>query len=154
HNVPGDPVFTLHGPINCCDSSGSTIRGLAITHFTSVGIQVGNGFGDGANNVTITGNFIGTNPAGTAFSGGGRPISVVASAGTTIGGTTPALRNVIVGTAGGGGAMIFLNQSSGSFIQGNYIGTNAAGTAGLGGADGGIQLIQNSNNNQIGGTVA
>ncbi|MEO8136628.1 MAG: CSLREA domain-containing protein, partial [Betaproteobacteria bacterium] len=148
-NVPNDPVLTLH----CCNSGGSTVRGLVLSHFTGVGIQVGDDVGNGANGVTITGNFIGTNPAGTALSGGGTPISVVASTATVIGGATPALRNVIAGTAGGGGSMIVLDASDGNTIQGNYIGVNAAGTAGLGGANGAIGLVLSSFN-LIGGAAA
>ena len=50
------------------------------------------------------------------------------TSGNTIGGTSAAARNVISGNTANG---IRLTNSDNNFIQGNYIGTNAAGTAGL-----------------------
>ena len=46
-----------------------------------------------------------------------------------------------------------LSNATGTKIQGNYIGLNAAGTAALGNSDRGI-YVKNSTNNLIGGTDA
>jgi hypothetical protein len=101
-------------------SGGSTIKGLVINRvFTAVSPGNGN---------QIQGNFLGTDVSGTAVASPGNLPYVLAVYGSanTIGGTTPAARNIIATngiTLGGGGNM----------VQGNYIGTNAAGTAALAG---------------------
>jgi IPT/TIG domain/S-layer homology domain len=147
-SVINGSVLDLSGPLGG-DSSGSTIRGLVINHLVggNVAIELGEGFGDGSNNDTITGNFLGTDPTGSSSSSTGTPLYLLTSTGTTIGGTEPAARNLISSTSQG----IFLNDSSNNFVQGNYIGVNAAGTGALN-ADPGIYVTQGSSNNLIGGT--
>ena len=82
-----------------------------------------------ADNVTIAGNFLGTNPAGTAGdlvpSNG---VSMITGNNNVIGGPAAADRNLISGYRSGS---IALDTDDGTVIQGNYIGTNAAGTLGL-----------------------
>lgn len=90
-----------------------------------------------SNNV-VRGNFIGTNTAGSlagavtsgGFGNGGANIEVRAGTGNLIGGPSPADRNVLgVGRLSEG---IYLNTpSSGTTVQGNYIGINAAGNGAL-----------------------
>ena len=143
---PGD-VLVLGGPIGG-DSSGSTIRGLVIDHLVGYGISVGSGFGNGSNDDTIAGNFLGTDPTGTASSSSGTPINAETCTGTTIGGTTPAARNVLSSASNA----ILLNASSNSVVQGNYIGITAAGTAALN-ASSGILITQGASNNLVGGTA-
>ena len=129
-------------------SAGSTIRGLVINGFGGNGIEIlsGGNF--------ITGNFIGTNSAGTAvvpnITNG---INITSGSGNTIGGATPALRNIISGNLGRGIAISGFAGSGGNLIQGNYIGTDAAGNADLGNSFGGID-ISGSANNSIGGSAA
>src|SRR6185436_7744760 len=63
---------------------------------------------------------------------GGKGIYVNGSANTTIGGATAAARNVI---SGNGGVGVFVDNggvSTGTVIQGNYIGADATGTAAIG----------------------
>lgn len=122
----------------------STVRGLVINRFQINGIEV-----QSSANV-IEGNFLGTDPTGTldrgngTFQGdniyirpvGGQPMGWEHSAdGNRIGGTTPAARNVIAG-ARNGFAGLHISVSSYNVVQGNYIGTNAAGTAAIGNAVG------------------
>src|SRR5689334_25318327 len=102
------------------------VRGLVIDGFQHDGIGVCT---DG--NV-IEGNFIGTNAAGTAASpngAGGNGGIVFGFCGTpsncTVGGTTPAARNLISGNIGSG---IALGSGSGNTVQGNLIGTDVTGT--------------------------
>lgn len=74
----------------------------------------------------------------------------------TIGGTTPAARNVISGNSVDGIEILGTNNT----VQGNFIGTAPTGTSAVGNgagapasAGGGVQLI-GADNNTIGGTVA
>jgi len=134
-------------------SGNCVIRGLIINNFTQ-GIALD---GDTLNN-RIEGNFIGINP----FATGGTVelnqanavgVSVFNSASeNTIGGTTPAARNVISANVGDG---ISLDGGFGSQIQGNYIGTDPSGTESAGNGFGGFGVsIENSTGNTVGGTTA
>ena len=128
-----------------------TVRGLVIQAFETQGIFIS---GTGATGCTIAGCYIGTNAAGTAavantFSG----IEIGGGAtGNTIGGTTAAARNVISGNASQG-IYILEAGTGGNFIQGNYIGTNAAGTAALANGFAGIEINGGLGQNLIGGTA-
>ena len=116
-------------------------------------VQMGVVINNNASNVVIAGNFIGTNAAGTAamFNGGS---GILASAtnqdeigtiriGTNGDGTSDTLeRNVISGNGDGvGGAAISLIKVNGTTIAGNFIGTNAAGTAVVGNKLGAISAL-------------
>ena len=85
--------------------------------------------GAGTTATVIWGNKIGTNLAGT----GSIPnvvAGVTLESGTNnniVGGTTTQDRNLISGNANG----IQLDNASSNFIQGNYIGTDVTGAAGL-----------------------
>jgi CSLREA domain-containing protein len=144
---PGAYAFRL--------ASGSTVRGLVINRFQSDASGNG-GSGFLLQSVTgcvIAGNFIGTNAAGTvALNNGGVGIFALdGAANHVIGGTDPGDRNVISGNLHGG--IILGNAgSTGNLIQGNYIGTNADGTAALPNS-GGI-IIDGADGNTIGGTDA
>ena len=124
-------------------SAGSTIDGLAINQFSGDGILVA------SNGNTVVGNFVGTDAAGTSALGNGQGIHVL-GLNNTIGGTNAADRNLVSGNAAGSG--VFIEAGSGDVVQGNLIGTNAAGTAALAN-EGGITL-DNAPNNTIGGTAA
>ncbi|HEV8060211.1 MAG TPA: DUF4214 domain-containing protein [Gemmataceae bacterium] len=107
---------------------------------------------------TIEGNMIGTDATGTValgnvFDG----INVTQAAGTTIGGTTAAARNIISGNGGlpdsGVGVDLIGASTSGTVIEGNYIGTDSSGSQRLGNNSNGIYL-QGAVNNTIGGSVS
>ena len=104
--------------------------------------------------VTVRGNHIGTDAAGTAAIGNGPSqagiILVGGTSGVTIGGTLPAYRNVISGNERG----IVLNSATGNVIEGNYIGVDVTGDAALGNQFEGIRLGGGSQNNTIGGTAS
>jgi len=86
----------------------------------------------------IQGNYIGTDAAGNAALGNGYQGIIVSpcASQTKIGGATAELRNVISGNGGWGISSV----GPGTVIQGNYIGTNAAGSAALGNVYGGINV--------------
>ena len=86
-----------------------------------------------ATTTSITGNHIGTNVAGDAALPNGTYGLEVYREDNVIGGTRPADRNVI---AGHEEAEVRIEGGSGHQVLGNRIGTNAAGTAGLGIATG------------------
>ncbi|MBP7586346.1 MAG: right-handed parallel beta-helix repeat-containing protein [Thermoanaerobaculia bacterium] len=78
----------------------------------------------------IRGNYIGTNAAGTAaLANGGIGIRVLAASGVTIGGTAAGEGNLVSGNGSDG--IVTDGASSAVTIQGNKVGTNAAGTAAI-----------------------
>jgi hypothetical protein len=100
---------------------------------------------------TILGNYIGTNAAGTTVFVDYAVIlnaTIGTDAVNTIGGTVSGAGNLIAGTEYG----VVIDYGSGFVVQGNRIGLNAAGTAGLGGGTG-VGLIFEANNNLLGGTT-
>ena len=111
--------------------------------------------GDGASSNQILGNYIGTNAAGTAFVG-----TAADFAGVYVQGANN--NNVIGGNVIAGLQYAVLIQATGSIVvptgnvvQGNYIGTNAAGTATLpGGVNHFGVLIEGGTSNTVGGTTA
>ena len=154
-----------HGPVlylNCssgadrCTASGLVVvRGLVVN-------RAGTGFGDygvflnGAG-FRIEGNFIGTDPTGSLARR--NAIGIIynhnGGANTRIGGTEPAQRNLISGnlfdgiTLNGNPASAGMN---GTRIEGNYIGTDAAGTSALGNGRDGIRM-GHSTGTRVGGTA-
>ena len=113
-------------------ASSSSVRGFVIQNFTGAGIDITN-----TSNVTIAGNWIGLNAAGTAAAGTFNGVSAYDATNVTIGGNTAADRNVISGNSGNG---IAIGGASTGSIYGNYIGTNAAGTAAVGNVNAGLWI--------------
>ena len=108
-------------------TAGSTIvRGLVINRFGKRGIEI-----SGAGGNFIEGNFIGTDVTGAVDLGNAdNGIDIANSTANTIGGTTPASRNVISGNNNYG---IHVNGSSHlQTISGNLIGTDYNGASALG----------------------
>jgi hypothetical protein len=123
HGLTGPPILSF-----ASTAANSVIRGLNVVNSvngsssTPIDIQ--------ANGVVLEGNFIGVNAAGAAAAAGVDMEAIVVHSGDNvrIGGTAPAQRNVI----GGADVGITIEAGTGHVIQGNYIGTNAAGTAAIG----------------------
>ena len=125
------------------------------------GNGTGLNFGAGATGNVVQGNLIGTDASGTtALSNTKEGILLGAGASNnTIGGTTPAERNIISGNIQHG--VHIRNQSgdpTGNVVQGNYIGTDITGTIALPNGThfhpymAGVH-IAGASNNTIGGTV-
>lgn len=98
----------------------------------------------GATNNKVLGNYIGTDASGTAAAGNIRGVSIAMGAS----------RNFVGGTAAGSGNLISGNNygvylvdtnTISNVIQGNYIGTDAAGTAKVPNTQDGIEMIAPSN---------
>jgi uncharacterized repeat protein (TIGR01451 family) len=88
--------------------------------------------GAGAVHNVISGNFIGTDSTGESANANSAGVAIMASASTnTVGGTTASDRNVISGNTNAG---VFVSDqgTAGNIIEGNYIGTDATGSAALG----------------------
>ncbi len=136
-------------------ASGSTVRGLVVNRFKRHGIALVGATGGGDNN-TVTGNFLGTDPTGMIDLGNsddGVGVETAAGQGSdnnTIGGTTPAARNVISGNVRGVG----LINGTGNVIRGNFIGLAADGTTMLGNVDSGVTAEGPSSGTVIGGDDA
>jgi len=130
---------TVGGSVAGC---GNLISG------NSIGIFIGGGTG-----TFVQGNLIGTDKNGTAAVANGTGVSLYnAAKSNTIGGTTAATRNVISGN-GQFGVTIEGSGTAGNVVEGNYIGTNLAGTAALANG-GGIQIDLGASGNTIGGSAA
>jgi titin len=106
---------------------------------------------NGATGTIVQGNYIGTDVTGTAAIGNGAHGVSMNSGGNTIGGTAPGAGNVISGNSARGIDLVESGASNNT-IQGNFIGTNAAGTAGIPNVTYGIFILR-AQNNLIGGTV-
>ncbi len=107
----------------------------------------------GASGTLVQGNYIGTDVTGTAALGNYSGIYTLNDSNTTIGGVIAGTRNVISGNGGGGsntgGVQI---GGSGDLVEGNYIGTNATGTAALPNVYG--VYVFGGDHTTIGGTTA
>jgi parallel beta-helix repeat protein len=155
--------------INLNDASSNRIIGNVVS---GNGINNGNQDAAGINlesndqfNI-IAGNEIGTNAAGDAMLGNSLHGIFLGngSSNNTIGGTTVNDRNVISGngkfpvadfaTQGGVGVYIFGANTSSNVVQGNYIGTNAAGTAALTNSVIGVLINQSSGNTVQGNLIS
>lgn len=108
--------------------------------------------GAAATNNQIRGNFIGTNATGTAVLGNtSTGIFIQDAPNTIIGGTNPGDRNIISGNAVHG-IHLYGFGTTGSQVQGNFIGTDVTGTVDLGNTFDGV-VAEQASNNLIGGTI-
>lgn len=136
------PLIEIHG-LNAAlqvDAAGTAIHGLILGGGGTNLINVN------ADNVTISGNFLGTNASGTAISAGavsGFGIRHSGGNNLTIGGPAPADRNLISGNLADNVIMGFFGNT-GHLIQGNYIGPDITGTISLSGP--GAAGLSNVNN--------
>jgi nitrogen fixation protein len=131
-------------------AAGVTIRGLAINRCPNGGIQVN----AGGSGTLIAGNFLGPDPAGAVRAGAQYVGVEIETSGVIVGGANPADRNLI---SGNDSAQVLVGDVGGanSVIQGNLIGTNAAGTAAIQGLfNYALVYIRNGLNIQIGGPTA
>ena len=143
----GVPIIELSG-LSAGAANGLTInassclvRALVLNRFNGHGIAV-----TGNSNV-LEGNFIGTNATGT-FALANTLDGVFISGGSTntIGGTTPAARNLLSGNRNG---IQITGVGTGNQVRGNFIGTNVSGGSAVGNSANGV-LISGSSGNAVG----
>jgi hypothetical protein len=133
-------------------AGNSTIRGLVINRFNFFGISVQTNGGN-----VIAGNYIGTDALGAAVlpkPNNGTGVYVT-TPNNTIGGSSPADRNVIAGNgnaSGGSGITISTASAKNNKVIGNYLGTAASGMAVLTDYGSGIRIL-NCSNTIVGGTT-
>lgn len=134
----GVQVFTVANTI--IGGTTPSARNVVSGH-SQYGINVS---ASGRTGIQIQGNYIGTDASGTIALGNvDAGISFGGALGGVIGGVVSGARNVIAGTSGasqvsGNGIGLFGVFLDGTLVQGNFIGTDASGTAPLGNATNGI----------------
>jgi CSLREA domain-containing protein len=142
-------------------AGGSTVRGLVIGGFNGTPLtddaQDSGILLESVGGNVIAGNFLGTDPTGTAAHPNGNVGIFVASPNNTIGGTSPADRNIISGNAPFDGVFVSpangVGDASGNVIQGNFIGTQADGVSPLGNGRNGVTFTHGAHDNSLGGTT-
>jgi CARDB protein len=144
-------IYINSAPSNTIGGSAAN-AGNVISGNTNDGIGIE---GASATGTLVQGNRIGTTASGLSGNpNGGNGVRITNAPGNTIGGTASGAGNLISGNAQRG-VYIFGVGSSGNIVQGNFVGTNAAGTAAI--PNLGIQsgvFVQNAPSNTIGGTAA
>ena len=143
---------TIDG-ISFSAATNSTVGGTAAGARNVISGNIrGLDFSPGSKGNVVQGNYIGTDVTGTLDVGNTQTGIRLQGGPQTIGGTVAGARNVISGNDGSG--IEFISATTGVLIQGNFIGTNAAGT---GAVPNGRGVIFNSNaptGNTVGGTAA
>ncbi len=145
--------------------SGGTDNTIGGTSAAARNVISGSGFGVyiggmGASDNRVEGDYIGTDLTGNVAIGNvsGGVFLIGGASDNTIGGTTPAARNVISGNVGNGVAIIGPGTND-NMVAGNYIGTDSSGTHALGNGDAtdganGVPISGGASDNTIGGTAA
>ena len=127
-------------------SDGSTLSALVIHGAPEAGVKISDSGGN-----TIAGCYIGTDASGTTALANGAGIKIVgSSADNSIGGTAPGAGNLISGNTSDGIELEISAAITGTRIEGNLIGTDAAGLSPLGNGEHGVHV--GSPSGTIGGT--
>ncbi|HEV2945758.1 MAG TPA: hypothetical protein VGX70_00185, partial [Gemmataceae bacterium] len=150
----GKPIIELSGA-----SAGAGVTGLTITAGNSTvdGLVINRFSGDGIDLLTnggdlVEGNYIGTDMSGTMALGNSSQGILIQNraSNNTIGGTASGSRNIISGNLTDG-IHITDSGTTGNLIEGNYIGTNASGTAAIPNVFAGVVIIGGASGNTVGG---
>jgi hypothetical protein len=134
---------------NTVGGTGGAADRVVISGNDQGGIQF---YTSAASGNKLLGSYVGTDATGTkGIQNGSSGVAIYQAPSNTIGGTTSGARNVISGNQTDG---IVINGSGAknNTILGNYIGTNAAGTAKLGNGNYGVEISQP--NNTVGGSAS
>ena len=100
----------------------------------------------------ILGNWIGTTWSGAAALGNVQQgIRIIAGQFNVVGGASTAARNIVAGN-GQSGITVEGTTTTNNLIQGNYVGLNGAGTAGITNGQYGVRLLSGARFNTVGGT--
>src|SRR5207253_1580498 len=143
--VGGDGLVITAG------GSGSTVQALGINNVAGIGIHI-----QGSSNNVIIGNYLRTNDDGTAAQAYG-PLGVELEGGSAdnrIGangdGTNDTIERNLISCNSSIGIVIQDAGTTGTIVAGNFIGTNAAGTAGIVNGGDGIRIINGAVGSRIG----
>ena len=134
------------------DGVSDSLERNVISGNASQGVAI---FNPGATNIIVAGNLIGTNAAGTAALANQTGLSISGGAtnnrvGTNGDGQSDDLeRNIISGNTLDG-VLVFTAGTTGNVFAGNYVGTNATGTAAIGNLRDGIAISTQATNNLVG----
>ena len=110
--------------------------------------------GASASGNVIKGCKLGTNAAGSAAAANKYAVWIESGAASnTIGGSTVSERNIISGNTNYTGVYITGSGTNNNVVKGNYIGTNAAGTAAIANAYG-VYIVGGAQSNTVGGAAA
>lgn len=145
--LDGNHAFGSDFAFHLYNVTGVTVQGFIIGRFT-VGIEIS---GSTSQSNIIRGNYIGCNYNATDTLSNTHGIEILTGPHhNTIGGSTPADRNILSGNNHTGVRVVNSNYN---IIKGNYVGLNRTGTAALRNYDG-ISIEGTSKNNLIGGYTA
>jgi hypothetical protein len=135
---------------------GSTIGGTTVAERN---VLSGNGYAGVEINGAITsgnrvlGNYIGVDSTGlTIYSNTYYGVFIASSPSNTIGGATPAARNILSGN-GNNGIVVFAPEATDNVVLGNYVGLDATGSVVIGQGESGF-YINNAPRTTIGGMSA
>ncbi len=145
-------ISAVNGTGVADDLSALQIGGTGVGESNVISGNAGDNRGASGNGIylglvtgaTIQGNFIGTNATGTApIPNAGSGVFLGNSTNITVGGTSAAARNIISGNGSDG---VSISSGNTNTIQGNFIGTNAAGTGALPNRGNGVSATFAANN--------
>jgi hypothetical protein len=140
---PGSPAtIILSSTLPTLDTGGDTIDGTSAGVIVSGVTKTFDCFDITSANNTIKGLQIYNCMGGVAIHGGAHS--------NTVGGGSPGERNVISGNWAG--VHIWESGTDGNVVKGNYIGTNATGTAALAGSVYGVHISAFAGQNSVGGS--
>lgn len=124
--------------------AGNVISGNGQTIIESGAVYTGD------TGMLLQGNLIGTDVTGTTAIGDGFSGVYMGGTSSTVGGTTPAARNVISGNLKHG-ILVGTGFNNGNLIEGNYIGTDVTGTSAIAN---GVNGVECSGKIVVGGTAS
>jgi len=157
----GDGVHIINGAsYNLVGGINATPGGVCSGACNLISGNDGSGVlieGSGTMSNTVSGNYIGTNISGTVAIGNtDNGISIEGGAiYNVIGGDTPGERNIISDNGSGGsdgGVTIEGDGTTYNVVSGNYIGTDATGTAAIPNWQHGVAVKYGASSNAVGGT--
>lgn len=150
-SVPNADGVVLQGADGAAVGDGSTAGRNVISDNSFRGVNITSG----TVGASLLGNYIGVDDEGNTDAGNVADGVLISgdSINNLIGGSAAGFGNVI---SGNGGIGVYISQStdpSNNVVEGNRIGTDAAGTADLGNDDSGVRVDQGATENTIGGST-